>query len=375
MTGGGGGSTTTGGGVGGGGTTTGGGGGSSTTGGGGGSTTGGGGGTTGGGTGGGGGSATFSWTRMTFNPAPGLPSVARRVVGLGRRGNGETWVALGDGSVWRAVAGSEQFSKIPNFPAPTTTTELLDLSATTDEVLIIRGQTILSCAGTCADFSDFVGVKTITFGEDPIALCTRGARALFTTQQSTTTLLYEAQRSGNALTGFTAVSQSLGVGGGERCTIAENGDVWIPGSNGVAVLRAAGGVGNEAIDLMGQPGARWTAVAMAGATGLAVGGGSGYRFAQRVGTTWNSLAPNTAGPLMNTVLALSSSEFFAGGETNGGSSTLPAFFRWNGAGFVPLSGVPAGVDAHRGLVVSANEVYFGGAERDGSAYVVLHGVR
>jgi len=26
-------------------------------------------------------------------------------------------------------------------------------------------------------------------------------------------------------------------------------------------------------------------------------------------------------------------------------------------------------------VVSANEVYFGGAERDGSAYVVLHGVR
>jgi hypothetical protein len=368
--------------VGGGGGAVGGGGGS--VGGGGGSVGGGGGGSVGGGggaTGGGGGSGPlpFSWVRMTFTPAP-TAGTSPAVVGLGRRAvDGDTWVALSEGRVYRAAPGSDQLQELAGLPTPTTSNALLDLVTTDDEVLLFLGRVVHRCTGTCATFADFASVFTAPDSlEKPFAFCARGTRVLFTSHLGSTTRLYESQRSGSSLT-FTSVTTDLGVDRGERCAIADNGDVYVPSGTSVAVLRATGGVATEAVDLQGQAGARWTSVAVSGTgtnlEGFLVGGGSGLRFARRDVTTatWKALTPNTAGPLMTSVLAVSATEFLAGGLTNDASMTQ-TIFRWNGSGFVTLSPAPPAMDVQRGAAGGENHVYFGGLGRS-SGYTVLHGSR
>ncbi len=316
---------------------------------------------------------------MTFNPAP-TTSTTRGVVGLGRRATGDLWVALTSGALYRAAAGSDELTPVANVPAPTSTTTHADLTATDDEVLLLRGRSVFRCTGACADFADFTSVHTVASLEAPFAFCVRGTRVLFTSHLGSTTLLYESQRSGSTLT-FTAVSQDLGVDRGERCVIAQSGDVYVPSSSGVAIRRATGGVATETIDLQGQAGARWTSVAVAGTgaslEGFLVGGGSGLRFARRDASTatWKALPINTDGPLMSAAVTLDEAEVFAGGVTNDLSTAKQTLFRWNGTGFVALSPAPPAIEVHRGLAAGANELYFGGAERTGSAFAVLHGTR
>jgi hypothetical protein len=316
---------------------------------------------------------------MTFNPAP-TTGTSPTVVGLGRRAvTGDTWVALSEGRVYRAASGSDQLQEVTGFPSPTATTELLDLVTTDDEVLLFRGRGVYRCTGACATYADFASVFTAPDSlEKPFAFCARGARVLFTSHLGSATRLYESQRSGANLT-FTSISTDLGVDRGERCAIADNGDVYVPSGTAVAVLRSGGGVATESIDLLGQAGARWTSVAVSGTgstlEGFLVGGGSGLRFAQRdVGTaTWKALTPNTAGPLMTSVLAVSATEFLAGGLTNDSSMTQ-TIFRWNGTGFVTLTPAPPAMDVQRGATAGENHVYFGGLGRS-SGYTVLHGSR
>ncbi|MBI3179183.1 MAG: hypothetical protein HYZ27_05950 [Deltaproteobacteria bacterium] len=318
--------------------------------------------------------------RLTFNPAPTINGTSPGVVGLGRRSTtGDTWVALSEGTVYRAASGSDQLQQVTGFPTPTASTELVDLVGTDDEVLILRGRSVLRCTGSCGTYADFASVYTVPNSlEAPFAFCSKGTRVLFTSHAGSTTLLYESQRSGASLT-FTAISTDLGVDRGERCTIAENGDVYVPSGTGVAVLRSGGGIATESIDLQGQPGARWTSVAVSGASstldGFLVGGGSGLRFARRdVATaTWKTLTTNTAGPLMNSVLAVTATEFFAGGLTNDGSQ-VQTIFRWNGSGFVAPTPAPTAMEVHRGLTPGPNELYFGGLARGGS-FAVVHGTR
>ncbi|MFZ5441183.1 MAG: hypothetical protein ACOZQL_14335, partial [Myxococcota bacterium] len=338
--------------------------------------TGGGGGATGGGggaTGGGGGS--FAWVSMSFSPVPGTPTVAREVVGLGRRSAGDIWVALGDGTVYRAAAGSNLLQLVPGFPAPTSSTTHADLITTADEVLLARGRDVFRCVGACAAFSDFVSVFTVPSQSGaPRAFCVRGDRVLFTAKPTGgATSLFESQRSGASLT-FTEVSSDLGVDG-ERCFIDAGGDVLIPSASSVAVSLSGGGFSTEPVDLQGQPGARWTSLARAGTAGLMVGGGSGLRFARRMGTGWVALAPDTSGSLMTIVLPLSATEFLAGGLLNGGSDSLPTLFTSDGTSLRPVDPAPPPIEVQRGFLVGPNEVLFGGPSRSGSTYVVLHGTR
>ena len=73
------------------------------------------------------------------------------------------------------------------------------------------------------------------------------------------------------------------------------------------------------------------------------------------------------------MLAVSATEFLAGGLTNDASMTQ-TIFRWNGTGFVTLSPAPPAMDVQRGATAGENDVYFGGLGRS-SGYTVLHGSR
>lgn len=383
MTGGGGGTTGGGGGsTGGGGGTTGGGGGVTgggggmTTGGGGGTTTGGGGGATGGGAGGGG-PTPFSFSRMSFAQTPGGSPTVATVAGLGLRGGGDLWVALSNGEVFSASAGSDVLNRVPNFPAPTGSTEIVDVAATTAEVLFIEGRSVKWCSGVCDDYADFTTLVTVPFGENPTRLCTQGSAAALTVQQGSTTLLYELSRAGTPA--FTKTVPNLGVSSGRGCQITADGSILVAGSEGVAVKAATGGTSLETVDLAGQPGAAWWDVLrLEGNRGFLVGGGSGYRFARRGTSTWTSLPPLTAGPLMSS-LALAPAEgsepevVFACGSANGqtGSAWL---YEFTASGVTPWSPTPPSIDCARALSAGARDVYFGGAERTGG-YVVLHGRR
>jgi hypothetical protein len=237
---------------------------------------------------------------------------------------------------------------------------------------------VLRCLGACGSFNDFAQVHQVPFGETPIALCTRGSRALFTARLGTATKLYESQRLASSLS-FSAVSEDLGVGSGERCVVSESDDVYVAGATGVAVLRASGGLATESINLAGQPAARWTDVAIrgVGATleGWLAGGGSGYRFAHRSGGVWTSFTPDTRGPQLNVALALGPGEALLAGDSNSAASSVPSVFRWNGSNFVAWTPAPPAIDVHRGLAVSADEVYLGGTSRAGGAYLILRGSR
>ncbi|MCC6337510.1 MAG: hypothetical protein IT380_26375, partial [Myxococcales bacterium] len=282
-----------------------------------------------------------------------------------------------DGTVYRAAPGSDVLTLVPGFPVPTGSTELRSLAATDTEVLLLRGATVMACSSACTAFADFGTVLTLTFGEDGQDLCAKGARG-FLTVDAVTGGLYELERDGGAVS-FVQRAANLGVGDVAGCSIAETGDVYVAGDTGVALFRATGGVATEPIDLMGQPGAAWRDVATFGSstalTGFLVGGGSGYRSAQRLTGTWSSLPPDTSGALLTTVLALAADEALAGGVVNSGSTAAPGILGWNGARFTALSPPAPAFEVQQGLAVSADEVYFGGGERTGGGYVVVRGTR
>ncbi|HEY0882167.1 MAG TPA: hypothetical protein VGD87_11580, partial [Archangium sp.] len=299
------------------------------------------------------------------------------VKGLARRAAGDVWVVLSNGELYSAAAGSDVLNRVPNFPQPTTTTEIVDVGATDDEVFLLQGRTVKWCSGVCDDYADFTTLVTVPFGENPTRLCTQGSAAALTVQQGSTTLLYELSRAGTPA--FTKTVPNLGVSSGRGCQITADGSILVAGSEGVAVKASTGGTSLETVDLMGQPGAAWWDVLrLEGNRGFLVGGGSGYRFARRGTSTWTSLTPLTAGPLMSS-LAVAPSEgaepevVFACGSANGQTGS-PWLYEFTASGVTPWSPTPPSIDCARALSAGSRDVYFGGSERNGG-YVVLHGRR
>ena len=118
--------------------------------------------------------------------------------------------------------------------------------------------------------------------------------------------------------------------------------------------------------------ATWRMAAVNGAAGLLVGGGSGARFARRSGGAWLGLAPVSPDALMQVVLPLQPGEFLAAGTHNGSGGVT--VYRDDGSALTPLAPQPS-IHAQRGVAVSVDEVYLGGAAADDASYVVVRGRR
>lgn len=310
---------------------------------------------------------------MTFSPGPTNPATTFTVRGLARRPNGELFVTLNNGEIYRAAASSNQLTRLPNVPAQTGSTLLGPIGAFGQDVIVFRGSSAHFCTGACTDFNDFNPLHTLTFPEEPSAICASDAAAFVTTNAGSTGKLGKIER-GTMLT-YTEVAANAGVGNVEKCQVGANGDVFVAGDSAVAVLLAGGGLGSETIDLMGQPGSSWRDVATRAASGFLVGGGSGFRSATRASAAWTSLMPDTSGTVLTSVAMLSETEALAGGIVNSGSSTTPGILRWNGVRFAPFTPAPPVFEVEHAVTVSANEVYFAGYERTSGGYVIVHGTR
>jgi hypothetical protein len=309
---------------------------------------------------------------MTFSPAPSNPLTTYSVRGIARRSTGEVFVTLNDGEVYRSAAGSETLTRLTNLPTQTASTLLGPVVAVGGDVLLTRGATVLACAGACTDFNDFAPVHTLAFPEAPAALCADANAAYLTSNSGSTGKLGRLRRSGAVM--FDELSANLGVGRVEKCQVTPAGDVVVAAET-VAVLRSTGGVASETVDLQGQPGASWRDVAVRGNTGFLVGGGNGYRVAQRTGSAWTSVLPDTSGTVLTSIVLLSESEVLAGGIANSGSSSAPGILRWNGSRFVALTPTAPVFEVELAVTVSADEVYFAGYERSSGGYVIVHGTR
>ncbi|PZR06566.1 MAG: hypothetical protein DI536_29845 [Archangium gephyra] len=306
---------------------------------------------------------------MTMTPVPTASSF-RKVHGIARRASGDTFVGFADGKLYRAAPNSNLLTPVANFPSPNNTQQFVDLAASGDDLFILRVGTVLHCNTACTDFSEFTVVHTIAFGPETWGMCARGEKAFFVLQ-GTNTQLYALQR--GASLSFEQISADVGTARGEDCFIDATGNVYVGGDNGGAVIFAAGGSTVSPMNLNGHPAARWTSIAVDGANGLMVGGGSGMRVARLNGQGFSADAPNTSGPLLNVVLALGPTEFMAAGAYNGGGG--PSVYKYDGTSFTAWTPAPPALNAHRGLVVDADEVYLGGNNLNDNAYVILHGTR
>jgi hypothetical protein len=308
---------------------------------------------------------------MTFSPAPTNPTSTFSVRGLTRKSSGEVFVTLSNGELYASAAGNETLVRVPNLPAQTGSTLLGPIVAFGNDVALFRGASLQTCSGACTDFNSFNPLQSLQFPEEAMAFCARGdgTSAYLTSNAGSTGKLSVLQR-GMTLT-LNEVSANVGIGNVEKCQVSSTGDVLIAGDTGVGVLRAAGGIVTETVDLMGQPGAGWRDVAGT----FLVGGGSGYRVALRSMGVWTSVAPDTSGTLLSSVASLSATETLAGGIVNSGNTTQAGILKWNGSRFVGLTPAAPVFEVEHALTVSENEVYFAGYERATGGYVIVHGTR
>ncbi len=307
---------------------------------------------------------------MSFNPVP--PVATRRVLGLDRRATtGDTFAGLRDAQLYRAAPGSNELTKVTNFPMVTLSTQFIDLAATDTELFILRDGDVLRCDGTCEDYSEFSSVYSVPSGPQVTGICARGTAVYFVAQQVQTTQLYGVDRSGSVT--FTQRVADLGTAYGEDCFIDENGHVYVAGDNGVAVRFSTGGTSVEPLDMKGQAAARWTSVAVGQMAGVMVGGGSGMRVARRTGGAWAVDPIVNTGPLLSAALLLAPGEFVLAGESPAvGTTTI---YKSNGGPLGALTPAPPVMNVHRGVVVGDDELYLGGTNGNDSAYVILHGTR
>lgn len=310
---------------------------------------------------------------MTLSPVPTVNS-QRQVHGIARRSSGDFFAAFADGKLYRAAPGSNTLAPVTNFPAiPTSSQQFVDLAASGNDLFVLRVGTVLHCNGACTDFADFTVVHNIAFGPQVWGLCARGESAYFVTQATSVTQLHKLVRNGSTLS-FEQISSDVGTNAGEDCTIDEDGNVFIAGREGTAVMLAAGGSQVQQLNLNGHMQARWTSVAVSSSHALMVGGGGGMRVARRVnGDTFSDDAPVATGPLLNVALTLGETEFLAAGAHNGGTGAT--VYRYDGNTFVPWSPAPPFINAVRGLAVSADDVFLAGTNSNDNAYVILHGTR
>ncbi len=172
---------------------------------------------------------------------------------------------------------------------------------------------------------------------------------------------------------FTNVSSDIGIEDGHTCSIAESGEVFVPGRRGVAVYQPNGSIHIESIDVSVSGEGYWEDITTFGNDDtlkvMAVGetwSGSDLRYMHREATQWVSFFPLLPGTGFSAVLALSANEFLAAGD---------GFFRWGDNQMLPFSPPPPDILVKKGVLVNANEVYFGGQERQGSSVAVIHGIR
>lgn len=324
----------------------------------------GGGSTVGGGSATGGGTSGFTWVNLSLQPAPTSSATVREVRGLARED--ALWVLLNDGSLYRADAGALTLSKLGAFDVTTSAAEVLDLVATDAGVFVVRSGDVLRCAGACNSPGDFAQAHDFIGVEYGYAACSHEGRVIVTSRSNAVTKLYEFNHDTQLFEELSAGSISFG----ERCAFSTEGDLLLPSSSGVVRLFAGGGSTVEPIDA--GVAASWRMAAMSGNDGLLVGGGSGIRFARRNAGAWLGLTPITVDTVMQVVLPLKPGEFLAAGSYNGSGGVT--VYREDGSMVAPVAPQPS-IHAQRGVTVSADEVYLGGAAGDDASYVVIRGTR
>lgn len=324
----------------------------------------------GGGAGGvGGGSGTFVWSNLVALPAP---SSFATPVGVSCR-PGEAWVVMDNGKLYRSTGAA--FNELVGFSLG----GLSDVyvSPAGKVYAVTSGRTAVHCtAGDCTIAANFVSNSVGTSTDTLKSLCGSGERVFAVGRRDTASIgtLYEFDGMG----GWTKVSNNLGISSPQQCQVGPLGEVYVVGDLGV-VRYDQGALTPEPIDTTGQPNATWSSIAlavenMAIVEAMVVGGGSGYRFARRVrgGTSWASLMPNTAGTMLNIVVAVSPTEFLAAGV----GTTAARFMAWTGATWAPaMPSPPATITSVRdACVAEAREVFLVGTDGTG-AYSLIRGRR
>lgn len=244
----------------------------------------------------------FTWTPISFPSNVALQTVAAQgsdVAGVTFTGELLTL----DGGALVPVPG---FSFV----------EAMDIHVTPSRRVFVAGNrnTSYVCAANCGVGANYTP-KTTTIGtEFFVGLCGHGER-VFAVAVGTSLSGILLEYSNDA---WRRVTTALGVGTVRTCVVAPNGDVYVAGHDGVARL-VSGAPVPEPVNLMSQPTARWSWVALtfdggAVTDGLLTGGLSGYRLARRDGSgTWTALPPRAGGMDLYGVVALSDHSFFAVG--------------------------------------------------------------
>ncbi len=305
-----------------------------------------------------------------MTPAPSSTSVA---VAVSAR-PGEAWVALDNGRLYRSDGGL--FAEVPGLSI--SSPRDLYVSPSGKVYAVGTGRTAWSCtAGDCGAAANYVTGMTASNLETWSGLCGAGEDVFaYGLRNGSAGVLYQFSSGG-----WMQVSSNLGVTNPRGCQVGPAGEVYVVAMDGVGKY-AGGAFTPETIDLMGQPSANWTSLALSIrgnmiSEAFVVGGssgGSGYRFARRnqVTESWTSLAPNTAGSSLSVVIAFGIDEFLAAGSATSG----PRFMSWNGAAWVPsVPQPPNSISFVRdGWATNDREVFLVGGDNS-SSYAIIRGRR
>lgn len=312
----------------------------------------------------------FVWSNLGALPPPssftGAVTVAARA--------GEAWVGMDNGKLYRSTGMA--FNEVVGFSL----SGLSDLyvSPSGKVYAVSSGRTAAHClAADCSAAANFTTVMSATGSTTEVfrGVCGAGERVVaYGSRDSMVGVLYEFDGMG----AWTKVSNNLGISTTQDCAIGPGGEVYVVGDLGV-VRYENGATTPETIDLMGQPNAAWTGIALAVRTGaiveaMIVGSGSGYRFARRNQPTmsWTSLAPNTAGSALYTVVSLGPTEFLAAGSGSG----TGRFMAWNGTSWAPAVPAPPNTisTVRDAWATDAREVFLVGSD-GASSYTIIRGRR
>ena len=313
----------------------------------------------------------FSWSNLAVMPAP--TSSFTNAVAVSSRA-GEAWVALDNGRLYRSTGG--MFNEVVGFSLAGINDVYVSPSGKV--FAVTQGRSAAHClAADCSMAANFTTVMIASSSTENLkTLCGRGEQVMALGVRDTagigTLFEFDAMQAQ-----WTKVSNNLGISTPQDCAVGPAGEVYVIGDTGI-VRYEGGATTPEPIDLMGQPAATWQSIAIAVQGGaiveaLAVGGGSGYRFARRNNqtATWTSLMPNaTAGSVLNTVIAIRSAEFLAAG------SGTTRFMAWNGTAWGPAMPAPPNTisSIRDAWVTDEREVFLVGLD-GASSYTIIRGRR
>lgn len=315
----------------------------------------------------------FVWANLTVLPAPTSSFI--NAVAVSSR-SGEAWVGLDNGKLYRSTGGA--FNEVVGFALAGIND--LYVSPSGKVFAVTQSRQAAHClAADCSVAANFTTVMIMPSGTENLkTLCGRGEQVMALGVRDTAGIgtLYEFDPVQGQ---WTKVSNNLGISTPRGCVIGPAGEVYVVGELGV-IRYENGATTPETIDLMGQPAATWTGIALWQSAGsiveaMLVGSGSGYRFARRNNTaqTWSSLMPNPgAGSAMYTVVALGPSEFLGAGS----GTAANKFMMWSGTNWVQAMPAPPNTvnTVRDSCVTDAREVFLVGSDGS-SAYSIIRGRR